>query len=287
MERARASRRHQPNAKDQRLDPGLRRGDGGVLYPSFSASPQERWSPAGARPAPITASRNPACTANQSKPNKDQTPSTGPRPAPGRRIVRMPCPKRRRYTPPAMAKPSRQWPSLLQRRAQPAAGGTGPALRQGVFYPSFLRRGGESLKTERQRPPGPRPARGDDRGRRRAHDTPPAMAKPSRQWPSLLQAPSAARGRRELSRRCLSPPGRVSTRPAGRGWSEGTGASRRCGRGVFIHLSCRHKKGGRPPGRDPANHRQPKGPKTERQRPKCLDPACAGRRIVTDRHAHD
>ena len=63
-----------------------------------------------------------------------------------------------------------------------------------------------------------------------------AMAKPSRQQPSPSAAPSAARGRRELSRRCLSPRGRVSTRPAGRGWSEGTGASRRCGRGASLSI---------------------------------------------------
>ena len=46
-----------------------------------------------------------------------------------------------------------------------------------------------------------------------------------------------SRGRQELSRRCLSPPGRVSTRSAGRGRSEGTGANRRCGRGRFCLLS--------------------------------------------------
>ena len=113
---------------------------------------------------------------------------------------------------------------------------------------------------------------------KRRHHSPPAMAKPSRQWPSPSAAPSAARGRRELSRRCLSPPGRVSTRPAGRGWSEGTGASRRCGRGrFFASFLCRHKKGGRPPGRDPANHRQPKARHNKHakgQRP--WTPACAG-----------
>ena len=59
------------------------------------------------------------------------------------------------------------------------------------------------------------------------------MAKSSRQF-SPSAAPSGARGRRELSRRCLSPPGRVSTRPVERGWSEGNGASRRCGRGRFF-----------------------------------------------------
>ena len=113
---------------------------------------------------------------------------------------------------------------------------------------------------------------------KRRHDHPPAMAKPSRQWPSPSAAPSAARGRRDLSRRCLSPPGRVSTRPAERGWSEGIGASRRCGRGrFFIHLSCRHKKDGRPPGRDPANHRQPKAPqKPNGKDQKPWTPACAG-----------
>ena len=69
---------------------------------------------------------------------------------------------------------------------------------------------------------------------KRRHHSPPAMAKPSRQKLSPSAAPSGARGRQELSRRCLSPRGRVSTRPAGRGWSEGTGASRRCGRGRFF-----------------------------------------------------
>ena len=68
---------------------------------------------------------------------------------------------------------------------------------------------------------------------KRRHDNPPAMAKSSRQF-SPSAAPSGARGRRELSRRCLSPPGRVSTRPVERGWSEGNGASRRCGRGRFF-----------------------------------------------------
>ena len=70
-----------------------------------------------------------------------------------------------------------------------------------------------------------------------------------------------------------SPPGRVSTRPAGRGWSEGTGASRRCGRGLFLcDFSRRHKKVIDSPGRDPANHRQPKALKTKRP----SVPVCAG-----------
>ena len=68
---------------------------------------------------------------------------------------------------------------------------------------------------------------------KRRHHSPPAMAKPSRQSLSPSAAPSAARNRRELSDRCLeATAGRVSTRPVGRGWSEGTGESRRCGRAL-------------------------------------------------------
>ena len=75
-----------------------------------------------------------------------------------------------------------------------------------------------------------------------------------RQWRSRAgssfpsAAPSAARGRRELSRRCLSPPGRVSTRPAGRRWSEAPAKPALRQGAFFIHLSCRHKKDGRLPG---------------------------------------
>ena len=45
-------------------------------------------------------------------------------------------------------------------------------------------------------------------------------------------APRRSRGRRELSRRCLSPQGEFR-HPPDAGWSEGTGANRRCGRGAF------------------------------------------------------
>ena len=83
---------------------------------------------------------------------------------------------------------------------------------------------------------------------KRRHHSPPAMAKPSRQrFPLLQRRVQPATG--GVSRRCLSPPGRVSTRPAGRGWNEGTGKAGAAA-GCFIHLSCRHKKDGRPPGRD-------------------------------------
>ena len=54
----------------------------------------------------------------------------------------------------------------------------------------------------RYRPPCPRSR----------HDNPPAMAKPSRQF-SPSAAPSGARGRRELSRRCLSPQGEFRRDP--------------------------------------------------------------------------
>ena len=74
------------------------------------------------------------------------------------------------------------------------------------------------------------------------------------------------------------PAGRVSMRPADCGRSEGTGESRRCGRGrFFASFLCRHKKGGRPPGRDPANHRQPKAPQDRSGKDqKHWTPACAG-----------
>ena len=102
-----------------------------------------------------------------------------------------------------------------------------------------------------------------------------------RQWRSRAgsspsAAPSAARGRRELSRRCLSPPGRVSTRPAGRG---GARAPARAGAGAgrFIHLLCRHKKYGRSPGRDPANRRRTEGkPRTKNSKDQLPDPVGAG-----------
>ena len=85
-----------------------------------------------------------------------------------------------------------------------------------------------------------------------------------------------------------SPPGRL-TRPAAVGGS-GHRQNRRCGRGAFIHLSLSPQKDGRPPGRDPANHRRPKGHRTKRQRPG-LDPACAGatnraRNAVPETKAH-
>ena len=99
-------------------------------------------------------------------------------------------------------------------------------------------------------------------------------------------APSAARGRRELSRRCLSPPGRVSTRPAGRGWSEGTGASRRCGRGRFLVTFSSPQESHSPAGARPGQTANRSTPQTK-SKVKALDPACAGRRIVTDRHARD
>ena len=74
------------------------------------------------------------------------------------------------------------------------------------------------------------------------------------------------------------PAGRVSMRPADCGRSEGTGESRRCGRGrFFASFLCRHKKGARPPGRDPANHRQPKAPQDRSGKDqKHWTPACAG-----------
>ena len=110
---------------------------------------------------------------------------------------------------------------------------------------------------------------------------PPAMAKPSRQWPSPSAAPSAARGRRELSRRCLSPPGRVSTRPAGRGRSEGTGESRRCGRAflsTFLVATRKEVARRARPGQSPPRPKAPRDQTAKDQRP--WTPACAGRRIV-------
>ena len=112
------------------------------------------------------------------------------------------------------------------------------------------------------------------------HDNLPAMAKPSRQWLSASAAPSAARGRRELSRRCLTA-GRVSTRPAGRGRSEEPARAGAAAGRFSASFLCRHKKGGRPPGRDPANHRQPKAPQDRSSKDQNTGPRPApGRRIV-------
>ena len=65
--------------------------------------------------------------------------------------------------------------------------------------------------------------------------------------------------------------------------------SRRCGRGrFFASFLCRHKKDGRPPGRDPANHRQPKAPKNQTAKIKGPGPRPApGRRIVSGRSARN
>ena len=225
----------------------------------------------------------------------------------------MPCPKRRHHSRRQWRSRAGSSLPLLQRRAQPAAGGNcrvdvrarqgefdatrrarverghrrEPALRQGAFptlspQESHGRRGETRPITANRRHPkneakdqglDPACAGATNRSRmpcpKRRHRTPPAMAKPSRQQPS----PSAARGSpwSELSRRCLSPPGRVSTRPAGRGWSEGH-CEPALRQGVLVHFR-RHKKDR--PGRDPANHRQPKATQTEaaRIRP---DPVCAG-----------
>ena len=69
------------------------------------------------------------------------------------------------------------------------------------------------------------------------------------------------------------PAGRVSTRPAGRGWSEGTGASRRCGRGRFFgdFLVATRKSLARRGETRPITANR-KHPKTKGQRSKALDP---------------
>ena len=273
--------------------------------------------------------RDPPITADRRHPR-----TGGPRPAPGRRIVSG-CRARdnRQRTPPAMAKPSRQQPSLLQRRAQPAAGGivasmsgppgrvstrpagrgwarapAKPALRQGRFYPSFLSpqerwspAGARPDQSADRRQPenqtarintGPRPAPGRrivsrmPRPRQRQR-TPPAMAKPSRQWLSPSAAPSAARGRRELSRRCLSPPGRVSTRPAGRGGARAP-AKPALRRGAFlsIFLVATRKMVARQGETRPtgADRRQPENQTAGSRH---WTPACAGRRIVPECRARN
>ena len=150
--------------------------------------------------------------------------------------------------------------------AEPNASGRGPANRR--------RPKATENRTARIKEPGPGLRRGDESCPNAVpelatrHDNPPAMAKPSRQL-SLLQR-RGARGRRELSRRCLSPPGRVSTRPAGRGWSEGTGESRRCGRGaLFVTFSSpqeSHSPAGARPGQSPPTE-SPQKPNGKDQSP--------------------
>ena len=88
---------------------------------------------------------------------------------------------------------------------------------------------------------------------KRRHHSPPANAKPSRQC-SPSAAPSAARGRRELSRRCLSPQGELRRDPPNV-VERGTGASRRCRKGVslvtFSSPQESHSPAGARPGQSP------------------------------------
>ena len=295
---------------------GENRRCGRGVYPPF-LSPQERWSPAGARPG-----QSPPTEGNPR--TKQQGSKPGPRPAPGRRMVSG-CRARNEGTTPAgngEAEPATAFPSaapsaacvrreLSRRFLRPARASfdatrrawverghrqsrrCGRALSLSIFLVATRKMvaPGETrpITADRRQPETkqqgskawtPACAGATNRARmpcpKRRPYTPPAMAKPSRQQPSPSAAPSAARGRRELSRRCLSPPGRVSTRPAGRGWSEGTGEAGAAAGGVFIHLSCRHKKDGHPPGRDPANHRRPTAPENQTAGSKPWTPACAG-----------
>ena len=215
--------------------------------------------------------------------------------------------------PPAMAKPSRQRPSPSAAPSAAAAGGLvasmfepvrasfdatrrtrvergnrrEPALRQGRFYPPFL------SPQERWSPAGARPGQ-----------SPPAeKATPKREQqgslacasrriePAECRAPkrALAGNRRRAAafpsflspnwpagdcRVDVKPAGRVSTRPA----EPAVGHRLRAGAAQgALSGGIRHKKGGRPPGRDPANHRQPKAPhraNDKDQRP--WTPACAG-----------
>ena len=132
--------------------------------------------------------------------------------------------------------------------------------------------------------PGPWPAPGDESSGMPCpnwprHDSPPAMAKPSRQQPSLLQRP--ARGRRKLSRRCLEP-ARASfdaTRQAVGGAGNRREPALRQGRFLWLDFRRerrrRHKKVA-PPGRDPPITANRRHPKIEAARIKAWTPACAG-----------
>ena len=128
-----------------------RRCGRGASLVTFS-SPQESHSPAGARPG-----QSPPTESTQNQTAKIKT--LDPACAGATNRVRMPCPKRRHHSPPAMAKPSRRCFPFCSAECSPRPAGIVASMSE--------------------------------------------------------------------------PAGRVSTRPAGRGWSEGTGASRRCGRGAF------------------------------------------------------
>ena len=110
---------------------------------------------------------------------------------------------------------------------------------------------------------------------KRRHHSPPAMAKPSRQR-SPSAAPSAARGRRRLSRRCLSPQGGFdATRRAGGSERHQREPALRQGASLVTFSSPQESHS--PAGGDTrpitANR---KHLKTERQRSKPWTPACAG-----------
>ena len=138
--------------------------------------------------------------------------------------------------------------------------------------------GNPRTEAARIKGPGPRPAPGRRivPGCRALNEGTTAR----RQWRSRAgnafpsAAPSAARDRRELSRRCLSP--RASFDATRRTRVErGHRRSRRCGRGRFP-LSCRHKKDGRPPGETRPITANRRHPRTEQQGSKHWTPACAG-----------
>ena len=126
--------------------------------------------------------------------------------------------------------------------------------------------------------PGPRPAPGDES----CPDTPRPESQwraRRRQWRSraggglpFCSAERSPRPAGNLSRRCGAREGTVRRDPPAVAARHRRGAG--AAAGAFL---CRHKKGGRPPGRDPANHHQLKArPQIEAAGSKALDRPAPG-----------
>ena len=161
---------------------------------------------------------------------------------------------------------------MVARRARPQSGATEGNLR---------------TKQQGSKPLDPGFAGATNRARNAAPETKAthaagnSEAEPAATFPLLDSAECSPRPAGIVASMFEPSPGRVSTRPAGRGWSERHRRAGAAAGGVFIHLSCRHKKDGRPAGRDPANHRQPKATREPNSKgSKALDP---GLRRATNR----
>ena len=116
--------------------------------------------------------------------------------------------------------------------------------------------------------------------------TVPAMAKPSRQQPSPV-TPSAARGRRELSRRCLARQGEFRPRTAGRWAQRGHRREPALRQGRFFPPFFVATRKRSPAGARPANRRRPKATREPNSKDQPGPRPAPGRRIASECRARN